>query len=526
MDTRKHDLGAAYRDARRVSTPLIAITTADPGSAADLIASIERESPVLQLDAARGLSPYSEKPLDVEARKKFSLTQPQSTNLLQTVIMAQHALDERGVLIVFNGHMLLTDRFEGYRVMVQAVWNLRDHFKVDGRALVFIGCDFTPPPELASDICVLDDPLPDNQQLEAIVRRVYKEATDDIGDIPAPTPDLINQAVEAVSGLATFPAEQVLSMSMRRTGLEIDPLWERKRQWIEMTPGLVPYRGTEVLEDLIGIDNVVDYVRELIDARAFNAVVFIDEMDKAMAGGMADHVGDSGVARDQVGQVLTYINDTKSLGIMLAGVNGTGKSQLAKAIGGSSGKPVIIFDLGGMKASHVGTSETNVRRALKVITAVARGRVLFVGTANKTTVFSPEMNRRFPDQFFFDKPSDDARIRLWKHYTAKHRLTPEQVAFPAGFDTDWTGAEIERACVRAELFTREGHVKTVVQAAQYIIPTMVRNGVDIDAQRQAASGRFLSASTPGWYQYTGKQTEKTSTAPASTKGRRFTTHES
>ncbi len=52
-------------------------------------------------------------------------------------------------------------------------------------------------------------------------------------------------ALDALLGLAAFPAEQVLAMSLSRTGLDLDQLWERKRQVIEQAPGLSVWRGGE-----------------------------------------------------------------------------------------------------------------------------------------------------------------------------------------------------------------------------------------------------------------------------------------
>jgi len=123
---------------------------------------------------------------------------------------------------------------------------------------------------------------------------------------------------------------------------------------------------------------------------------------------------------------------------------------------------------------------------------------LFIGTANKTTIFTPELNRRFPDQFFYDLPDDIGRAAIWPVYVKKNGLSASQAYVPPGFDSGWTGAEIERACGRAALFG-----ETVVEAAQFIIPQAVsaRNTI---AQLQAeADGRFLSASYPGFYQMPG-----------------------
>src|SRR2546422_6001578 len=54
-----------------------------------------------------------------------------------------------------------------------------------------------------------------------------------------------SQSVDALIGLAAFPAEQVLAMSLSKNGLDLDWLWERKCQAVEQTPGLTIWRGGE-----------------------------------------------------------------------------------------------------------------------------------------------------------------------------------------------------------------------------------------------------------------------------------------
>ena len=46
-------------------------------------------------------------------------------------------------------------------------------------------------------------------------------------------------------GLAAYPTEQVLAMSITKKGLDLERLWERKRQAVEQTPGLSVWRGGE-----------------------------------------------------------------------------------------------------------------------------------------------------------------------------------------------------------------------------------------------------------------------------------------
>jgi hypothetical protein len=387
-----------------------------------------------------------------------------------------------------NAHLQL-----GEAPVKQALWNLRDVFKMNKRTVVLLGPAFTLPAELSGDVIVLDEPLPTRAELSAVIDQQHKNA-----GLELPDETVRAAALDAIVGLPHYTSEQVTAMALEKTGVNLAKLWERKIKAVENTQGLTVYKpiaGDTSLDELKGLDNVVAFAKELISAEAFNVIVFLDEMDKSFAGGMSDHVGDSGVSKDQVGQLLSYINDTKSLGLMLAGVAGSGKTQLAKAMGAASGKPVIVLDLGGAKGGVVGQSEAAIRQMLKVITATAEGRVLFIGTANRTTMFTPELNRRFADQFFFDLPSDEARAAIWNVYIKKNGLTPSQAARPAGFDNGWTGAEIQRACERAALFG-----KSVVEVAKYIIPQAVSAKQTISTMRRESAGRFISASQPGFYE--------------------------
>jgi len=63
-------------------------------------------------------------------------------------------------------------------------------------------------------------------------------------------------------------------------------------------------------------------------------------------------------------------------------------------------------------------------------------------------------------------------------------------------DEGWTGAEIKECCRKAH---RLG--MTLVQAAKYIVPVSRSAAEQVKALRQMASGKFISASTPGVYQY-------------------------
>lgn len=485
------NLIAAFKTAWRTSTPLVAVETPDPAATVTSITgTLKADIATAAWDAVRGLKGLNKRGIEVVTAALAKLQmEPAMTLNCTTALEVCLALPANTLVFVHNAHRQLPEV-----TVMQALWNARDEFKANKRMFVLLGPSFTLPSEIANDVIVLEEPLPTRAELESIVLQQYVNAS-----LAAPDAATKRAALDAVVGLPAFTTEQVVAMSLTPQGVDIPKLWHRKTKAVESTEGLRVKNVTgSALSNLKGIDNVLMFMQDLIDADAFGAIAFIDEGDKAFAGGMAEHTGDSGVAKDQVGQVLTYVEDTKSPGVLLAGVAGCGKTELAHAVAATSGKPLIMFDLGGMKGGHVGDSERAIRQALKVLTATAEGRVLFLMTANRTTHFTPELNRRFPDQFFFDIPTDEARAAIWPVYVKQFGLTAAQAAFPAGMDAGWTGAEIRRACQRAALLK-----KTVVESARYIIPQAVSAATVIEGQRKAAAGKFLSASYPGFYMLPG-----------------------
>jgi hypothetical protein len=473
-----------FKAARRVSTPLLGVETPDPAATQHAIAmAVPPQTPLMSWDVVRGLSGLN-KPGE-DAIKKLNLMAEATVNPVITLEAAQRMAPDT-VLFMHNVHRQMPETS-----VMQALWNLRDSFKTNRRMVVLLAPLFSLPDELKGDVIVLSEPLPTRQELRKTILQQHENA-----GLPVPSDEVLLAALDAVVGLPTFTAEQVTAMALTPAGINVESLWDHKIKAIEHTDGLRVHRGDgSSMDDLRGIENVKDFADKLIAAQAFGAIVFIDEGDKAMAGGMSDYAGDSGVAKDQIGTLLTYIEETQALGVLLVGVAGTGKTDLTKAMAAKSGKPCIFFDLGGMKGGVVGESERKIRAALKVVTATAEGRVLFIMTANNATSFSPELNRRFPDQFFFDVPDAAGRAAIWPVYIKKYGLTPEQAKLPAGHDDGWTGAEIKRACQRAAMFKC-----SVVEASRFIIPQSQRSAAVLEKQRADADGRFLSASKAGWYE--------------------------
>src|SRR5664280_1959915 len=473
---------SAFQAARCVSTPLVAIRTADPASATHFITETLNQSrklpPVLGWDIVRGLYAIGRDSGD-EITRVLGERQAATIGPVDALLLAQQLCDD-GLLLYSNAH-----RFWNDPGVMQGIWDLRDSFKATGRMLVLLAAPGAIlPQELGQDVLILDEPLPSTSHLEQIVRETFNAA-----ELHEPERPVIDRAVDALVGLAAFPAEQALAMSLVKRELDTADLWERKRQIIEQTPGLSVWRGGETFEDIGGVENIKSFLRAVLGGiDPPRVVVFIDEIEKAFAGTGTDL---SGVKSEMTGTILTYMQDREADGSVFIGPPGSAKSATAKATGGTAGIPTIAFDLPAMESSLVGASTERLRTALQIIDAVSQGRMLFIATCNSIASLPPELRRRFTlGTFFFDLPTADERETIWRIYLKKYGVSGELLN-----DEGWTGAEIKECCRKAH---RMGI--TISQASKYIVPISRSAGEQIKALRQMASGKFVSASTAGVYQ--------------------------
>ena len=479
--------------ARRVSTPLIAVRTADPALTVMRIQDAVGQTPAMvQWDIVRGLMPLN----DGGAKQTGKLVgdrDPAGIGPVEALVLACQ-LAEDAVLIYANAQ-----RFWNDPQVAQAIWNLRDVFKANGRTLVLLTTPgAVPPDELTQDVLVLDEPLPAVEDLSRILDDTIAAA-----EVPELDRDGNSKAIDALLGLAAFPAEQVLAMSLSKNGLDLEQLWERKRQVIEQAPGLSVWRGGETFDDIGGCLNIKRFLTAVIEGEeAPRGIVFLDEIEKAFAGTGTDL---SGVKTELTGTVLAWMQDHSADGCILIGPPGAAKSLIAKATGNTAHIPTIAFDLGAMQNAMVGASGERLRAALKVVDAVTNGRSLWIATCNSIGSLPPELRRRFTlGTFFFDLPSPEERVAIWNIYTAKYGVSGD---LPE--DDGWTGAEIKECCRKAYRLKL-----TLKQSAEYIVPVARSAAEQIKTLRQQASGKFISASYSGVYQFQ-------ESAPALRTGRAF-----
>ena len=496
-----------FKKARKVSVPIVAISTFDPGATMRGIAKSFKEAPALLCwDIIRGFSAVNkagEEAIDlmvnVIAQKNTrqgangfadgNSEKPDPSSFTNPGEALQVAADlpSGAILFFLNAH-----RYMNLEPVSQGIWNLRDVYKRDGRMLVLLSPGMTIPPELSQDLILLDEQVPDAEQVKEIIQQQYKNAK--FSEAPD---EFLNKAVDAVRGLSTaFVIEQVTAMNLddQTKGLDLDSLWNYKRRMIEATRGLGFWKGGETFAQIGGLENIKQFLSRILKGKnPPGSIVLVDEGEKSIAGA-TNAIGDSsGVSQDFLGTWLRYMQDTEATGMIFNGVAGGGKSFVAKASGTESGIPVLTMDVNAMKDSLVGASEAYYRQAFKVVGAVSNGRPLFILTCNNVNSLPPELRRRFTlGIWFFDLLSAEERETIWDMYLSRFKI-PEQ-ARPN--DQGWTGAEIKTCCDiawRLDISLQE--------ASKYVVPVSQSGPEIVEAIRRLAHGRFISSSYSGVYMH-------------------------
>jgi hypothetical protein len=486
--------------ARRAAVPIIGIETADQQSLIRGIAKCNEAIPVMQWDILTGLNPLNQ--LGAELINRIcdgdspAIATGNPVEMLSKIIK----VPEKTITFMNNAH-----RFLNEATVSQGICNLRDVYKASGATIVLVAPSITLPAELEQDVMVLVDKLPEEDQIKVIVSSICEDA-----GVKKLKEEVLDKVTDTLIGLSSFCAEQTLATCIKKVDNEIiidmKMLWERKCKAVEQTPGLSIWRGEESFEDIGSCENVKAFVKAVIKGKDNpRAIVFMDEIEKAFAGTGSDS---SGVSQDQLGSILSFMQDKEVDGMIFVGPPGAAKSAIAKAAGNSGNIPTVSFDLGAMKNSLVGKSGEQTRKALQVIEAISKGRVLFIATCNNITTLPPELRRRFTmGTFYFDLPTEEERTKIWEIYLKKYSIgfserqtTKDKIPDDEG----WTGAEIKQCCKLASKLNIN-----LTEASSYIVPVAKSASEQIESLRRLASGKFINASKKGIYSMNAVVAQKT-----------------
>lgn len=492
-----------FTDARAVSTPLIAIRTFDHLSTIQAIQkSLGEElaelTPLCRWDAIHGLRGLNE-PAGVDACSDMATktgAELAATVDLPIALGVLEGATEDVITFIHNPQLA----WDTDKKIIQGIANLRNDYKANGNMLVLlIGVGDVIPVELQQDTLVLEEPLPTRDELGKIVKETFAYAGNDKRYVKCKggaNEGVLKQACDALIGLPAFPAEQATAMCLDKLAgvLDIETLWTRKKDIVSQNPGLSYHSGKETLSDMFGVESVKKFGISLLKGKyAPTLILRMDEIEKQFAGNGTDSSGTKG---NLLGEFLTWVNDNGVICSLFLGVPGSSKSWSAYCLGGEFQKPVINYNVSGMEHEHVGMSSKHMRAANRTIDSISDKRVWLIATANSLTGLPPELISRFQvgGIFFFDAPSEEEKLGILKLKMAKYKLddTQELPEMPG-----WTGRDIENCARKADLLSI-----SLVEAAGYVVPLMTSHREQMEALRQSASGRFLSASLPGVYQYT------------------------
>lgn len=510
-----------FREARRVGTPLIAVTTPDPAQAAKAIiaatltkpkpkadgAEDEKPTaaPAILWDSVKGMTPLNaagrtamaqlllsdadranlRNATEEDAAEFIEQTGSMETNPIQALSKARNAPPET-MIFVSNAQRIIQDF-----TVAQAVWNLRDDYKASRRTLILFAPVFTAPAELQHDIVTLDDPLPDAKTLALIAEGIAKAVKVKPEDFDAAN------AVSATIGLSAFAAEQALSMATRRGEdgkifIDLANVYDAKVKIIEQTRGLRVFRGDAKMSDVGGSANIKNFLGRYLANNSPRVILWLDEIEKMFAGSGTDT---SGTSTEILGKVLSWMEDQRVTGVIHIGPPGSGKSQMAKVAGSLAGIPTINCNVGDMKGALVGQSNENLSTALRVIDAVSGepGKVFAIATCNNIQGLPAEFLARFRlGTFFFDLPDTEERKDVWRICMKRHNVPEQEIPESEG----WAGRDIDKCCENCMALDC-----SLIEAAGYVVSISQSSGGKIEELRQMAHGRFISASTPGPYVY-------------------------
>jgi hypothetical protein len=405
---------------------------------------------------------------------------------------AMASADSSALLVMVNAH-----RFMQSAEVVQALAQQISVGKTNRTFAVVLSPIVQVPTELEKLFVIVEHELPSREQLAEIARGIAVED----GELPEGSE--LDTVLDAAAGLTRYEAEAAFSLSLvRHSRVTPEAVWELKAGMLKKSGLLSLHRGTEDFNSLGGLASLKAFCkRSLLQTGRANPL-------------------------------------KRPRGTLLLGVPGTGKSAFAKALGRESGRPTLVLDVGSLMGSLVGSTEANIRQALRIADAMApcilfcdevekalsgvanSGQtdsgvsarlfgslltwmndhttdVYLVATCNDISKLPPEFGRaeRFDGIFFLNLPGPQERRVIWDLYLRQFELDPDQ-KLPN--DEQWTGAEIRSCCRLAALLD-----VPLVQASQNVVPVAVTAAESVDRLRNWASGRCLDADRGGIYQGNG-----------------------
>lgn len=386
--------------------------------------------------------------------------------------------------------------------------NLARKLKSQPKNLVIIAPQISLPEELTEVVTILEFPLPNSQEISTEVERLFLAMGQSIEK------RLLDEVVRAAQGLSIERIRRVLAKAIATHGElqlnDVDLILEEKRQTIRQTQILDFYPARENISDIGGLDNLKDWLLR-------------------RGGAFSERARQYGLPHPR--------------GLLLVGIQGTGKSLTAKAIAHHWHLPLLRLDVGRLFGGLVGESESRTRQMISIAEALApcilwideidkgfagfksqgdagttsrvfgtfitwlaekTSPVFVVATANNIQSLPPEILRkgRFDEIFFVGLPNQEERKAIFEVHLSRlrpHNIKSYDMERLAYETPEFSGAEIEQSLIEAMHIgfsqNREFTTEDILESASQIIPLARTAQEQIKfLQDWAAGGRARLAS--------------------------------
>jgi SpoVK/Ycf46/Vps4 family AAA+-type ATPase len=391
--------------------------------------------------------------------------------------------------------------------IVRELRNLARELKRSRKTIVITSHTLEIPDELQQEVTVVDFPLPSIAEIDYLIQQLV-------------VPDKLNitglareQLVKACQGLSRTRISKVLAKALAAkqqvNESDIDGVLQEKKQAVRQTGILEFFTPQESLKRVGGLDALKQWVLTRQDA-------FTEEARRY------------GIPNPK--------------GMLLVGIQGTGKSLSAKTIAHEWRLPLLRLDSGRLFGGIVGESESRVRQMIQLTEAMApcvlwideidkafgnitsgidgdsgtsrrvfgslitwmqekTSPVFIVATANNVQILPAELLRkgRFDEIFFLNLPTESERQEIFKVHLQKlrpSRLREFNLEILAQQSNNFSGAEIEQVIIDAmhNAFStrvngqrRDFSTEDIVQAIAQTVPLANIAHHQIEALKQWAA---------------------------------------
>jgi ATP-dependent 26S proteasome regulatory subunit len=477
--------------------PIICIETHEEGRVEELLTRISRcmHLPFFHWVATQGLTRSGELQPVFNTRTAMEVLNFICTSPLDAVYLMKDL------------HRYLEDP-----LLVRKLRDMCQCFRQKRKSLVLTAPSFELPAELTNEVVFFDLSLPSADELKDLVLRVVRDISTRRKIAVNMDSATARKLVESLKGLTLNEAERVLTRAIVHDGqLSADDLphiLDAKKQKISQSGLIEFFPSRETFDEVGGLKNLKQWLG-------------------TRKGAFSEEAKNFGIEPPR--------------GILLIGIQGCGKSLMAKAVAQEWELPLLRLDTGSLYSKYIGETETNIREAIRLAESLApvvmwideiekaftspngsdadggvsarllgtflswmqekKAPVFVVATANNILMLPPELLRkgRFDEIFFMDLPGAEERAEIFRLHLRRRKRDPSgfDLGALASASEGFSGAEIEQGIVSAlyAAFSTRRELRTdcILHELRSTRPLSLVMKEQIDQMREWANGRTVSA---------------------------------